>query len=123
MEEGKGTGGGGGQGRRGRDTGGGTSGGGTSLTTGCTQVLYNNVSGSHTCLAYAIPVAHMYTSKNITVGPSWGVLTVLPGDEAIDLGHRDDVSEHVTQPLGVHKVQVVQSRRGIVEHYPCNTEQ
>ena len=43
-------------------------------------------------------------------------LTIASLNEAVDLGYRDDVGQHVTQPLRVHKVEVAQGRSSVVEH-------
>ena len=37
-------------------------------------------------------------------------------DHWVDLPYSDDVGQHVTQPLGVNKVQVTEERIVIVEH-------
>ena len=47
------------------------------------------------------------------------LLTVFPGYEAVDFRHSDDMRQHVTEPLRVHKVQVTEGRRGVVQHDSC----
>lgn len=46
-------------------------------------------------------------------------LTVFPGNESVDLRDSDNVSQHVTQPLRVHKVEMAERWSGIVEHDTC----
>ena len=44
-------------------------------------------------------------------------------DEPVDLWYSDNVSEHVTQPLWIHKIEVTQCRCVVVKHDACRIKQ